>query len=60
MTNNADPNQLASSEASWSESALFAKAGHIQVQQNQIMLFFYQNNINTQEFLYDTEFVIAW
>ena len=35
MTNSADPDQLASSsEANWSESALFAKAGYIQVQQN--------------------------
>ena len=29
MANNADPDQLASSEASWSGSALFAKAGYI-------------------------------
>ena len=27
MTNIADPDQLASSEANWSESTLFAKAG---------------------------------
>ena len=33
MTNSADPNQLASSEANWSGSTLFAKAGYIQVQQ---------------------------
>ena len=33
MTNNADPDQLASSEANWSESTLSAKAGHIWVQQ---------------------------
>ena len=33
MTNSADPDQLASSEANWSESALFAKAGYIRVQQ---------------------------
>ena len=32
MTNSADPDQLASSEANCSGSALIAKAGHIQVQ----------------------------
>ena len=35
MTNNADPDQLASGEANWSGSTLFAKAGHIRVQQVQ-------------------------
>ena len=35
MANNAGPDQLASSEANWSGSTLFAKAGHIQVQQDQ-------------------------
>ena len=35
MTNSVDPDQLASSEANWSGSTLFAKAGHIQVQQDQ-------------------------
>ena len=35
MTNNADPDQLASSsEANWSGSTLFAKASYIQVQQD--------------------------
>ena len=37
MPNNADPDQLASSEASeanWSGSTLFAKTGYIQVQQD--------------------------
>ena len=34
MTNSADPDQLAS-EANWSGSTLFAKAGPIQVQQDQ-------------------------
>ena len=32
MTNRADPDQLASSEANWSGATLFAKAGHIWVQ----------------------------
>ena len=35
MTNSADPDQLASEEANWSGSTLFAMAGHIQVQNNQ-------------------------
>ena len=35
MPNNADPDQLASSEANWSGSTLFAKAGHIRDQQDQ-------------------------
>ena len=34
MANSADPDQLASEEANWSGSTLFAKAGHIQFQQN--------------------------
>ena len=29
MTNSADPDQLASSEANWSGSTLFAKSGHV-------------------------------
>ena len=35
MTNSEDPDQLASSEAKWSGSTLFAEAGHIRIQQNQ-------------------------
>ena len=34
MANSADPDQLASEEANCSGSALFAKAGYIQVQQD--------------------------
>ena len=34
MTNIVDPDQLASSEANWSGSSLFAKAGIIRVQQD--------------------------
>ena len=34
MTNSADPDQLASTEANWSGSTLFAKAEYIQVQQD--------------------------
>ena len=33
MENCADPDQLASSEANWSESTLFAKVWYIQAQQ---------------------------
>ena len=35
MANSADPDQLASSEVSWSGFTLFAKTGHIRVQQDQ-------------------------
>ena len=35
MTNSADPDLVASSEAAWSGSTLFAKAGYICVQQDQ-------------------------
>ena len=35
MMNSADPDQLASSEANWFESTLFAKAGYILAQQNE-------------------------
>ena len=34
MTNSVDPDQLASSEANWSGTTLFKKAGHIQFQQD--------------------------
>ena len=34
MANNVDPDQMASSEANWSGSILFAKAGHIRDQQD--------------------------
>ena len=34
MENSADPDQFASSETNWSGSTLFAKAGHIRVQQD--------------------------
>ena len=36
MAHSADPDQLGSSEANWSGSTLFAKAGHIRVQQDQV------------------------
>ena len=34
MANSADPDQLASEEANWSGSTLFAKVGYIHVQQD--------------------------
>ena len=34
MLNSVEPDQLASSEANWSGSTLFAKAGYIKVQQD--------------------------
>ena len=34
MTNSVDSDQLASEEANWSGSKLFAKTGYIQVQQD--------------------------
>ena len=34
MANSADPDQMASEQANWSGSTLFAKAGHILVQQD--------------------------
>ena len=34
MADSADPDQLASSEANWSGSTLFAKAGCIPIQQD--------------------------
>ena len=34
MTNSADPDQVASSEANWSGSTLFAKAEYIRFQQD--------------------------
>ena len=35
VANSADPDQLASAEANWSGSTLFAKVGYIWVQQDQ-------------------------
>ena len=35
MPNSVDPDQLASEEANWSGSTLFAKEGHMRVQQDQ-------------------------
>ena len=37
MTNSADPDQLASSEANWSASTLFAKIGHVMFSKRRVM-----------------------
>ena len=34
MTNSAEPDQLASTEANWSGATLFANAGYIRLQQD--------------------------
>ena len=36
MTNSADPDQLASSEANWSEATLFAKTGHVVISKRRV------------------------
>ena len=38
MANSADPDQLASSEANWSGSTLFAKTGHIWVSRTRVKI----------------------
>ena len=38
MTNSADPDQLASSEANWSGSTLFARAGHVVFSKRRVKL----------------------
>ena len=40
MPNSVDADQLASSEANWSGSTLFAKAGYIWVQQDKVCQFY--------------------
>ena len=44
MANSADTDQLASSEANWSGSTLFAKAGYIWVQQDKGLIFEWSNS----------------
>ena len=38
MTNSADLDQLASSEANWSESTLFAKTGHVVLSKRRVKM----------------------
>ena len=50
MANSADPDQLASSEANWSGSTLFAKIGHVMFSKKRVnvMIYFEQRNRVTQ------------
>ena len=42
MTNSADPDQLASSEANWSGSTLFAKIGHVVFSKRRVKMWVFQ------------------
>ena len=46
MTNSADPDQLASSEANGSGSTLFAKIGHVVFSKRKVKLYFLRKIIN--------------
>ena len=50
MANSADPDQLASSEANWSGSTVFAKAGYMRVHQNKGCEVFGDNSGNFSYF----------
>ena len=47
-----DPDQLASEEANWSGSTLFAKAGYIQVQQDKGLGLFYNSKFHFNDNLF--------
>ena len=47
MANSADPDELASEEANWSGSTLFAKAGYIWVQQDKGTILDIPGKLNT-------------
>ena len=49
MTNSVDPDQLASSEANWSRSTLFAKAGYIRDQQDKGLIVYRTKYYRTTE-----------
>ena len=51
VTNSANPDQLASEEANWSRSTLFAKAGPIRVQKDQGKHFEYRIKISADDVL---------
>ena len=62
MTNNADPDHLASEEAKWSGSTMFARAGYIRVPQDQVNylrskgpLFFQLNKFSPSQSLVVTD-----
>ena len=52
VANSADPDQLASSEANWSGSTLFAQAGYIRVQQD-------KGSVTSEKFWQHNRFVIS-
>ena len=51
MANSADPDQLASSEANWTGSTLFAKVGYIRVQQDLSVIAHIISNKRTEAIL---------
>ena len=53
MANSADPDQLASSEANWSGSTLFGKAGYIRFQQDKgyYMYILYMFHFSTKMYI---------
>ena len=56
MTNSADPEQLASSEANWSEATLVAKTGHVVFSQRWVKIYSEQFDFPTgvnNSFLWD-------
>ena len=66
MANSEEPDQFTSSEATWSGATLFAKAGHIRVQQDKSemkYLFSYKLGLSLQgqsfsDVIYKTIFII--
>ena len=48
MTNSADPDQLASSEANWSGSTLFAKTGHVVFSKRRVKKFPWKWNFESK------------
>ena len=49
MANGADPIQLASSEANWSGSTLFAKTGYIRIQYDKVNELFFNELLQPVE-----------
>ena len=58
MTNSADPDQLASSEANWSGSTLFAKSGHVEFSKRKVKLVCNQNYIIWTNWVHSVHFTI--
>ena len=52
MTNSADPDQLASSEAKWSGPTLFAKTGHVVFSKRRVNLYWIQSYIFSQQHIF--------